>query len=113
MLMHHTLDCAKSRLHRESHWLVNRSFLLTESFCKNYLFSVTSSWCIRVNPFIVMHLTHILVHPSVHRAHRLKSADLVSSPHNLFFYRIIVFVSWASLSDKHWNCWINYQRSEH
>jgi len=53
MLMHHTLDCAKSRLHRESHWLVNRSFLLTESFCKNYLFSVTSSWCIRVNPFIV------------------------------------------------------------
>jgi len=26
----------------ESHWLVNGSFLLTEIFCKNYLFSVTS-----------------------------------------------------------------------
>ena len=42
MLMHHTLDCAKSWLNPESHWLVNGSFLLTESFCKNYLFSVTS-----------------------------------------------------------------------
>jgi len=34
MLMHHSLDCAKSRLNPESHWLVNGSFLLTESFCK-------------------------------------------------------------------------------
>jgi len=42
MLTHHTLESAKSRLNPESHWLVNGSFLLTESFCKNYLFSVTS-----------------------------------------------------------------------
>jgi len=34
MLMHHTLECAKSRLNPESHWLVNGSFLLTESFVK-------------------------------------------------------------------------------
>jgi len=45
--MHHSLDCANSWLNSESHWLVNGSFLLTESFCKNYLFSisVTSLWC--------------------------------------------------------------------
>jgi len=49
MLMHHSLDCAKSRLNPESHWLVNGSFLLTESFCKNYLFSVTSLWRTFVN----------------------------------------------------------------
>jgi len=42
MLMHHSLDCAKSRLNPESHWLVSGSFLQTESFRKNYLFSVTS-----------------------------------------------------------------------
>jgi len=42
--MHHTLESAKSRLNHESHWLVNGSFLLIESFCKNYLFSVTSLW---------------------------------------------------------------------
>ena len=42
MLMHHTLECAKSRLNPESDWLVIGSFLLTEKFCKNYLFSVTS-----------------------------------------------------------------------
>jgi len=29
-----------------------------------------------VNPFVVVHPTHILVHPRVHRAHRLKSAGL-------------------------------------
>jgi len=29
MLMHHSLDCAKSRLNPESHWLVNGTFLLT------------------------------------------------------------------------------------
>jgi len=34
MLMHHTLECAKSRLNRESQWLVNGSFLPTESFVK-------------------------------------------------------------------------------
>jgi len=76
MLMHHTLDCAKSRLNPESYWLVNGSFLLTERFCKNYLFSVTSLWCTFVNPFLVVHPTHIFVHPRVHRAHRLKSAAL-------------------------------------
>jgi len=65
-----------SRLNPESHWLVNGSFLLTGSFCKNYLFSVTSLWCTCVNPFVTVHPTHILVHPRVHRAHRLKSADL-------------------------------------
>jgi len=60
-----------------SHWLVNNgSFLLTESFCKKYLFSVTSLWCTLVNPLVVVHPTHILVHPTVHRAHRLKSAGL-------------------------------------
>jgi len=42
MIMHHTLDCAKSLLNPESHWLVNGSFLLTESFDKNYLLTVTS-----------------------------------------------------------------------
>jgi len=44
MLTHHTLEWAKSMLNPESHWLVNGSFLLTESFCKNYLFSVTRLW---------------------------------------------------------------------
>jgi len=34
MLMHHTLQSAKSRLNLESHWLVNGSFLLTGSFVK-------------------------------------------------------------------------------
>jgi len=29
MLMHHTLESAKSRLNPESHWSVNGSFLLT------------------------------------------------------------------------------------
>jgi len=65
MLMYHSLDCAKSRLNPESHWLVNGSFLLRERFCKNYLFSVTSLWCTFVNPLLV-----------VHRAHRLKSDAL-------------------------------------
>jgi len=63
MLMRRSLDCAKSRLNPESHWLVNVSFLPTESFCKNYLFSVTSLWCTFVNPFLVVHPPHILVHP--------------------------------------------------
>jgi len=76
MLMHHALESAKSRLNPESHWLVNGSFLLTESFSKNYLFSVTSLWCTFVNPFLAVHPVHILVHPSVHRAHQLKSAGL-------------------------------------
>ena len=49
MLMHHALESAKSRLNPESHWLVNGSFLLTESFYKNYLFSVTSLCC---EPFL-------------------------------------------------------------
>jgi len=34
MLMHHTLDSAKSRLNLEIHWLVNSSSLLTGSVCK-------------------------------------------------------------------------------
>jgi len=72
MHMHHNLDCAKSSLNPESHWLVNGSFLITEGFCKNHLFSVTSLWCTFANPFLVVHPTHILVH----RAHRLKSAEL-------------------------------------
>ena len=72
MLTLYTLECANSTLNRESHWLVNGSFLLTESFCKKYLFIVTSLWYTLVNPFIVVHPTHILVH----RAHRLKSAGL-------------------------------------
>jgi len=45
MLMHNTLECVecpKSRLNAESHWLVNGSFLPTESFCKKYLLRVTS-----------------------------------------------------------------------
>jgi len=36
------LECAKSRLNSESHWLVNGSILRTKSFCKKELFSVTS-----------------------------------------------------------------------
>jgi len=36
MLTHHTLESAKFRLNPESHWLVNDSLLLTESFCKKY-----------------------------------------------------------------------------
>jgi len=40
MLTHHALESAKSRLNPESHWLVNGSFLLTESFYTNYLFNV-------------------------------------------------------------------------
>ena len=43
--MHHALESAKSRLNAESHWLVNGSFLLRESFYKNYLFGVTSEVC--------------------------------------------------------------------
>jgi len=65
MLTHHTLECAKSKLNPESCGLVNGSFLLTESFCKKYLFQVTNLWCTLVNPFVV-----------VHRAHRLKSAAI-------------------------------------
>jgi len=90
MLVHHTLDCAKSWLNPESHWLVSGSFLLTESFCKNYLFCVTSLWCTFVNPFLVMDPTHILVHPTVHREHRLKSADLTypsRGPHRKNFFK--------------------------
>jgi len=34
MLMHHTLESAKSRSNSESDWLLNGSFLLTESFVK-------------------------------------------------------------------------------
>jgi len=79
MLMHHFLESAKSRLKPESHWLVNVTFLLTESFCKNYLFSVTSLWCTFVNPFLALHPTRILVHPRVHRAHRLKSVEFYST----------------------------------
>jgi len=78
MLTHHALESAKSRLNPESHWLVNGSFLLTESFYKDYLSSVRSLWCTFVNPFLLVHPTHILVHPGVHRhrAHRLKNAGL-------------------------------------
>jgi len=74
MLTHNTLDHAKSSLNPGSHWLVNGSFFLTESFCKKYLFSVTSAWCTLVNLFVVVHPTHILAHPRVHRAHWFKSA---------------------------------------
>jgi len=35
---------------------------------------VTSLWCTFVNIFLVVHPTHILVHPRMHRAHRLNSA---------------------------------------
>jgi len=35
MLMHHTLECAKSRLNPASDWLVNGSLLLTRSFVKS------------------------------------------------------------------------------
>jgi len=90
MLMHHTLDCAKSRLNPESHWLVYGSFLLTESFCKNYLSSVTSLWWTFVNPFLVVHPTHILVYPRVHRAHRLKRAALDNASSWESFYRYSV-----------------------
>jgi len=83
MRMHHNLDCAKSSLNPESHWLVNGWFLLTESFC-NYLFSVTSLWCTFVNPFLVVHPTHILVPSRVHRSHRLNSADLCDYRDPLF-----------------------------
>jgi len=69
MLKHRTLECAKSRLNSESHWLVNGSFLLTESFREKHLFSVTSLWRALVNPIAV-------VHPRVTRAHRSKSAEL-------------------------------------
>jgi len=55
---------------KSSKSLVDGLFLLTESFCKNYL------GCTFVNPFLVVHSTHILVHPTVHRAHWLKSAGL-------------------------------------
>jgi len=40
------------------------------------MFSVTSLGCTLVNPFVVLYPMHILVHPRVHRAHRLKSAGL-------------------------------------
>jgi len=76
MLMHHSLESAQSRLNSENHWLVNGSFLLRESFRKNHLFSVTSLWCTFVNTFLVVHPTHILVHPRVHLAHQLMSTAL-------------------------------------
>jgi len=75
MITHHTLVQRQGYI--LSHWLVNGSFLLTESFCKKYLCSATSLWCTLVNPFVVVHPTHILMHPRVHREHRLKSAALV------------------------------------
>jgi len=84
MLTHHTLECPKSSLNAESRWLDNGSFLLTESFCKKYLFRVTSLRCILVNPFVVVHPTHILVYPRVHRAHRLKSAGLCNCCRTMF-----------------------------
>jgi len=34
MFMHHTSECAKSRLNPESHWWINGSFLLTVTFVK-------------------------------------------------------------------------------
>jgi len=58
MLTPYTSECANSRLNADSHWLVNGSFLLTESFCKKYLFSVTSMRYTLVNPFIVVHCAH-------------------------------------------------------
>jgi len=61
-------------------------FLLTESFCKNCLFRVTSLWCTFVNPFLVVHPTHIMVHARVHRAHRLKSAVLDFATLNAGWY---------------------------
>ena len=76
MLTHHILKCAKSKLNPASHWLVNDSFLPREIFCKKYPFSVTSLWCTLVKTFVLVHPTHNLVHPRVHRAHRLKSAAL-------------------------------------
>jgi len=68
--------------------LVGGSILLTESFCKKYLFSVTSLLCTLVNPFVAVHPTHILVHPRVHRAHRLKVAGIVYN-----FIEVIYFSS--------------------
>jgi len=63
------LECANSRLNPESHSLVDRSFLLTESFCKKYLFSVK----------FVMHPCEPFRSGAPHAyfgAHRLKSAAL-------------------------------------
>jgi len=74
MLTLYTLECANSRLNPESHSLADGSFLLAESFCKKYLFSLTSLWCTLVNPFIAVHPTHILVHC----AHWLKSTAIES-----------------------------------
>jgi len=76
MSTHHTLECAKSRLNPESHWLVKWFIFANRKFCEKYLFSVTSLWCTLANPFVVVHPTHNLVHPREHRAHRLKSAGL-------------------------------------
>jgi len=42
MLTLYTLECANSGLNLESHSLGDGSFLLAESFCKSYLFSMTS-----------------------------------------------------------------------
>jgi len=69
---------------------------------------MTSLWCTFVNPFLVVHPRHILVHPRMHRAHRLKSAvvedgliessgiDLCVlvlfkhySPNNLYFHELV------------------------
>jgi len=60
MLTHHALESAKSRLNPESHWLVNGSFLLTESLYTNYLSSVRRLWCTFVNPFCFL-----AVHPTL------------------------------------------------
>jgi len=50
-----------------------------------------------VNPFVVVHPTHILMHPRVHRAHRLKSAVLqqllIAMQYILFLYNTCCLVN--------------------
>jgi len=76
--------------------------LLTESFYKNYLFSVTSLWCTFVNPFLVVHPTHILVHPRVHVAHqRCSDSDFSLSDPILFLKNDIRIRSESCLGWNH------------
>ena len=63
-----------------------------------------------MNPFVVVHPTHILVHPRVHRAHRLKSAGLEDMCNFAQFYNIvfIIFVNYIDIK-----LWKATQMSNH
>jgi len=71
------------------------------------LFSVTSLWRTLLNAFAAMHPTHILEHPRVNRAHRLKTAALALQPAPESRFRIATHDESYLRSDLRWRRYVS------